>query len=71
MYEEFLEKTFAKYAELNWHWEGRGRIKKKPGYDFARYSGPDKVHVPIPFPEKNYSVPWHFSSKFILVLRLF
>lgn len=44
--------------------KGGVALKKKSAYDFARYSEPDKVHVPVPFPEKNYSVPWHFSSKF-------
>lgn len=38
---------------LSWIGIEKGGVAlKKNLYDFARYSGPDKVHVPVPFPEK-------------------
>lgn len=43
--------------------KGGVALKKKYAYDFARYSEPDKVHEPVPFPEKTTLFPG------ILVLR--
>lgn len=44
--------------------KGGVALKKKYAYDFARYSEPDKVHEPVPFPEKTTLFPG------ILVLSL-